>query len=327
MKPGKLSHEQLQKLILDRLPEAGNSVASGPAVGLDCAAIRFGDGQVILSSDPITGAAADVGRLAVLVSCNDIASCGIRPSAMMMVIIAPQDATAEDIQLVVDQAASTARRMNVSIVGGHTEISTAVTRFVVCTTAIGFTYGGRTIQASGGRAGDTLLMTKTAGLEGTAILAADLSHQLTGDLTEQELRTARMMIEQISVVEEGALGGNQSVHAMHDATEGGILGACWEMAQASRLGCVVDPTRIPVHQVTRKICRILSLDPLRLISSGSLLIATDRPDELIRAMRERDIACTAIGRLTEDPSCRLQIEDEFVPMMPPDSDELYKVID
>ena len=327
MKTGKLNHEDLKRLVLDRLPEPGNTVTSGPAVGLDCAAMRFGDGQVLLSSDPITGAASDVGRLAVHISCNDIASCGIRPSALLIVIVAPVHATPEDIQLVIDQASSTARKLSVSIIGGHTEISPAVNRFVVTTTGIGFTYGGHIIQASGAQPGDTLLMTKTAGLEGTAILAADMGKRLEGELTEQELRTARTLIDQISIVEEGTRGGNMSAHAMHDATEGGVLGACWEMAEASGVGCQIDPTKIPVHPVTKKICRVLALDPLRLIASGCLLIATDQPDAAIANLAEKEIRCTAIGTFTESKEKVLSLNGESVEMSPPEGDELYKVID
>ena len=327
MKIGKLNHDDLKRLVLDRLPEQGNTVTSGPAIGLDCAAMRFGDGQVVLSSDPITGAASDVGRLAVHISCNDIAACGIRPSALLIVIIAPVTATPEDIQLVIDQASSTARKLSVSIIGGHTEISPAVNRFIITTTGIGFTYGKHIIQASGARPGDTLLMTKTAGLEGTAILAADQGKRLEGELTEQEIRTARTFIDKISVVEEGTRGGNMSAHAMHDATEGGVLGACWEMAQASDLGCMIDPTKIPVHPVTKKICRILALDPLRLIASGCLLISTDQPDAIIANLAEKEIRCTAIGTFTESKDKVLHINGESVEMSPPESDELYKVID
>lgn len=325
MKIGKLSHQELQKLVLERLPEPANTVTCGPSVGLDCAAIRFGDGQVILSSDPITGAATEVGRLAIHVSCNDIAACGIRPSVLLMVIIAPPDAEAEDIQLVMDQAASTARKLNVSIVGGHTETSDAVNRFVVTTTAIGFTYGGRIIQAGGGKAGDTLLMTKTAGLEGTAVLAGDQSQRLEDELSAQELRNARAMIDQISVVEEGTCGSNQGVHAMHDATEGGILGACWEMAEASGLGCIVRPHLVPVHTITDKICRALSLNPLRLIASGSMIMATDKPEQLIKALAEKEIECTAIGELTEASVRLLDWGDRQEELLSPQSDELYKI--
>jgi hydrogenase expression/formation protein HypE len=106
------------------------------------------------------------------------------------------------------------------------------------------------------------------------------------------------MIDQISVVEEGTRGGNAGVNAMHDATEGGVLGACWELAEASGLGCLIDPTKIPVHPITRKICQVLALDPLRLIASGSLLLATDKPEQIIKSLAEKDIRCTAIGVLT-----------------------------
>lgn len=326
MKIGKLSHQELQKLVLERLPEPANTVTCGPSVGLDCAAIRFGDGQVVLSSDPITGAASEVGRLAIHVSCNDIAACGIRPSAILMVIIAPPDAQAEDIQLVIDQASSTARKLNVSIVGGHTETSDAVNRFVVTTTGIGFTYGARIIQAGGGRAGDTLLMTKTAGLEGTAILAGDQSARLEEVLTAQEMRNARAMIDQISVVEEGTSGSNQGVSAMHDATEGGILGACWEMAQASGLGCIVRPHLIPVHPITDKICGHLAIDPMRLIASGSMIMATAKPEPLIEALAAKDIRCTPIGQLTEDKMKILDWGERQEELLPPQADELYKII-
>ena len=326
MKIGKLSHTELEQLVLSRLPQAAGTVLSGPGIGLDCAAVRFNDGQVILTSDPITGAGADIGRLAVHISCNDIAACGIRPSVLMMVILAPPDAQPDDIRQIVDQAAAAARQLNVSIAGGHTEISDAVSRFVVITTAIGFTYGDRVIQASGGRAGDTLLMTKTAGLEGTAILAADQADKLAGWLDPDELARARALISKISVVEEGTCGRSFNVHAMHDATEGGILGACWEMAQACGLGCVVEAGKIPVDPLTERICQALGLDPLRLVSSGSLILATAQPDELIQELARKGILCTAIGHLTAEAPRVMLTGDGLRELESPGPDELYKTL-
>ncbi|MEA4888293.1 MAG: AIR synthase family protein [Clostridiaceae bacterium] len=325
MKIGKLSNEDLQHLVLDRLPGQANTVSYGPSIGLDCAAVRFGDGQVILSCDPITGAAADIGYLAVHISCNDIAACGIRPSVLMLVIIAPPQCTPDEIRLVADQASAAAKALNVSIVGGHTEISDAVTRFVITTTALGFTYGGGIIQANGGQAGDYLLMTKTAGLEGTAIFAADQTDKLSGLLTADELATAAAMIGQISVVEEGACGGNFGVHAMHDATEGGILGACWELAEASKRGCIVEKELIPIDPLTRRICSCLNVNPLRLISSGSLIMATADPEPLIAELNRKGIRCSIIGRLTEEPARLLKTGTVLSELRPPEPDELYKI--
>lgn len=325
MKIGKLSHDELQTLVLDRLPKQAGNVATGPAIGLDCAAVRFGDGQVVLTCDPITGAAADIGRLAVHIACNDIAACGIRPSILMMVIIAPPTCTADEIRQVADQAASAAAQLNVSIVGGHTEVSDAVSRFVVTTTALGFTYGASIIQANGGQPGDSLLMTKSAGLEGTAVFAADHRSKLLNALSEAELDQAAAMINNISVVSEGACGGDCGVHAMHDATEGGILGACWELAESSGLGCVIVADAIPVHPLTARICAALSVDPLRLISSGSLIMATDQPDRLIRELAGKGIACARIGYLTPDTGRYLEFKDKTDVLHAPGPDELYKI--
>lgn len=326
MKIGKLDNDDLKKLVLDRLPTPDRFVISGPAIGVDCAILRFCDGQVILSTDPITGAAADIGRLAVNIACNDIAACGIRPTALLMVVIAPPQTTREEISKLADQAASAAKKLNVSIIGGHTEISDAVTRFVVTTTAIGFTYGNQVIQASGGRAGDTIIMTKTAGLEGTAILAADHADRLASILTEQELKEARALINLVSVVEEGSSGGDLGVNAMHDATEGGILGASWELAAASSLGCEIQADLIPVLPLTAKICDYLGINPLRLIASGSMIISTPDPDKLILDLKNKGILGTAIGRLTENPERIMTFNGETLELLPPGADELYKII-
>jgi hydrogenase maturation factor len=244
----------------------------------------------------------------------------------MMVLIAPPDCEPEDISRIVDQAAAAARQLNVSIVGGHTEISPAVNRFVMITTAIGLTYGDQIIDASGGKAGDTLLMTKTAGMEGTAILAADQKKSLQAMLSAAEMAEAAALIERISVVEEGAIGGRLNVHAMHDATEGGILGACWEIAEACGLGCVIDADKIPLEPVTGKICQLLDLDPLRLIASGSLLIATDRPEALVQELTRKGILCTAIGQLSKQPERVLIRSGHEERLAEPGPDELYKTV-
>lgn len=325
MKTGKLSNEQLRRLVLDRLPSLPGEITSGPGIGLDCAALSCENGQVILTADPITGAAKDIGRLAVHISCNDIAACGIRPSALLMVIIAPADVDEEAIRMVVDQAAEAARELKVSIAGGHTEISDAVSRFVIVTTALGFAGSGPIIQASGGKPGDTILMTKTAGIEGTAIFAADQAERLAAELSSCEISEATSLIKQISVVEEGVIGGQLGVHAMHDATEGGILGACWELAEASGLGCIIEADLIPLHPLTTKICRLLAVDPLRLIASGSLVMATGQPEKLLLALADNGLCGTIIGSLTEKGPRVLLSAGKSQELAAPGPDELYKI--
>ncbi len=325
MKIGKLSNEELQSLVLDRLPQQNSTVLHGPGVGLDAAAVQLGQDYLVVSSDPITGASSDIGKLAIHISCNDIAACGIRPQALTLVLIAPPHFQKSDITAVIDQAARTAESLAVNIVGGHTEISDAVSRCLVVVTAFGFAKKDAIISAAGGRAGDAILMTKTAGLEGTAILAQDKKASLSGLIAKEDLERAAAFMEKISVIPEGLIGGSLAVHAMHDATEGGILGAAWELATAAELGCIIKMADIPVDPLTTKICQALELDPLRLIASGSMLLTTDRPAQLKAELAAAGIRASLIGHLTKDR--RLLVQDpagNLALLDQPGPDELYK---
>lgn len=324
MKIGKLSNEQLEDLVLRRLPSPGPDVLCGPGIGLDCAMVQSPEGLLVVSSDPITGTAAHIGHLAVHISCNDIAACGVRPTALVLVLIAPPDAREVDIARIMDDAAAAARAVSVSIVGGHTEISDAVTRFVAMTTAFGFAVGSRPVDSRSCRPGDTLIMTKTAGLEGTAILAADHADRLGASLTPDELAEACRLVERISVLPEGVLCAGLTVHGLHDATEGGMLGAVHELCDAGGCGCEVSLGAIPLHPLTRRITAALGLDPFRLLSSGSLLVATPDPDAVLAAMAASGILATVIGRLTEGPERWVIEEGRRLPLDPPMPDELYR---
>ncbi|MHB8963346.1 MAG: AIR synthase family protein [Saccharofermentanales bacterium] len=325
MKTGKLTDEALRRIVLERLPSCSRNISEGPGTGLDCGVIRSSGTLTAVSSDPITGASADIGKIAVHVSCNDIACCGIRPSAITLVIIAPEESTEEDLIRIIDQISVAAREVGVDIAGGHTEISPAVNRFVLVTTAFGYSDEGRIVYSSGAKPGDSILMTKSAALEGSAILASDFRTKLEGNMSDEDIRLAIGFSDRLSVVEEGVLGGQAGVHAMHDATEGGILGAAWELAAAGGMGCSIDLRRIPVLPQTARICEILGLDPYRLISSGSMLISTDQPDIIIRILEDAGIDCTEIGKIVEKERRFIDLNGQIHELLSAGADELYKV--
>ncbi len=325
MRTGKLSNEELRKIVLERLPICSSDISKGPAVGLDCAVMKSREGLLVISSDPITGASSDVGRIAIHVSCNDIACAGIRPAALMLVVVAPSSATREDLIHVIEQASAAAKEVGVDIVGGHTEVSDAVNRFILMTTAFGFSGGREIVSAAGAKPGDTILMTKYAAQEGTAILAADFRDRLAPVLTRRELDAATELVEAISVVEEGALCGELKVHAMHDATEGGILGAVWEISEAGGVGCRIDLSAVPVRLETQKICDFFNLNPYALISSGSMIIATDRPENVAEALAARGIRCSAIGEIVQKGRQYLGLDGQIHELLSPEADELYKI--
>ena len=251
---------------------------------------------MVTSSDPITAGGAESGTLAIHVSCNDIAACGVRPAGILIVIIAPPSAYEDDIRNTVDQASREAQLLGVDIVGGHTEISDAVNKMIVVSTAFGLVRKGGCVPLGKAMPGDSLIMTKTAAIEGSFIAANEHRDKLDGKVSEEEINEALSYKSLISVVKEGAACGSlrsqsgkvredgfalSAVNLMHDVTEGGVFGAAFEMADFSGTGVVVDKRLVPFTGATSSICGALGLDPFRLISSGSLMIATEYSGKII----------------------------------------------
>lgn len=323
MKEGKIPPELLKSLVFNNIKLKNKDVIMRPEIGEDCAAIDFGSHACVLSTDPITGAVEGAGTLAVHISCNDVATCGVRPVGILMTILAPPETAEETIKRVMEEAGAAAYKLGVEIIGGHTEITSAVNRLVLSTTAVGKAPKDRIVKSSGAEAGDDVLMTKWAGLEGTAIIAADKEKELAGKLSPEEIETAKSFMEHISVVEEGVTAGEFGATSMHDVTEGGILGAAWEVAESSGKGIDVYIDRIPVKEVTWKISSIFGIDPYRLISSGSMLITAKNGAALAEILEKRGIPAAVIGKITASGRSIVK-NGERIPLGPPDVDELFK---
>ena len=174
-----------------------------------------------MSTDPITAAVSDIGRLAIHISCNDIASNGIQPLGIMLAVMLPVGTTEEHIEMIMDQAAKAAEACEVEIIGGHTEITAAVNQPVIVSTAIGRGRKNQSASAENIQIGDVILMTKSAGLEGTGIIAGDYAEELKEVLSEEELEQASELLDHVSVVRDGVTAGAVGTHGMHDVTEGG----------------------------------------------------------------------------------------------------------
>ena len=329
MEAGKVPNEVLDKIVLSKINKLRTDVILRPGIGEDCAAVDFGEYACVLSTDPITGAAKDIGKLAVHISCNDIASCGVEPLGLMATILCPVGTSETELSIVMDQITKTAEELNVEIIGGHTEVTSAVNRILVSSTCIGKAPKNKIVSSRGAKPGDCVIMTKSAGLEGTAIIANDLEHRLKGSMSKEQLEAAKNMTRLISVVREGVIAGDFGATAMHDITEGGVLGAAWEIAEASGTGIIIDKDKVPVEPVTQLICNTFNLDVLKLISSGSMLITCQKGEELCKLLEANNIKATVVGSITANKLERLLIsskDNSRIEIESPGADELYKVI-
>lgn len=329
LKTGKLDSKLLEDIVFKNIKFRRPEVITRPGVGEDCAVVDFGAYECVLSTDPITAAVSEIGRLAVHISCNDIASNGIEPLGIMLAVMLPEGTTEEQVEEIMKQAGEASEKLGVEIIGGHTEITSAVTKPVIVSTALGRGAKWSSQQAENMKPGDYILMTKQAGLEGTGIIAGDYKAELAGYLTEEEFQQASDMLNQISVVKEGVIAGRIGTAGMHDITEGGILGAIWEMCSIADTGAEVWTDKIPVAEVTKKICDRFDIDYLRLISSGSMMIMVhpESKEQMEAELTRAGIPVACIGKICEkeDGVCMV-VAGEKIVIAPPASDELYKVV-
>lgn len=324
MKAGKVSADLLQRVVYPHLGRRPDVLVHAH-LGDDCAVIDFGEWVAVLTTDPITGAVGHLGRYAVHVACNDLATSGAEPVALLMTLLLKEGTTEPELEGVMRDAGEAARRLGVEIVGGHTEVTPGTDHTIAVMTALGRARKGQVISAAGARSGDRVLLTKSAGVEGTAILAIDLAGRLKGRVDDAMLERARRFLDRISVVPEGLAAARAGATAMHDVTEGGVLGGAWELAEAAGIGIEVRAGAIPVAPETEAICRVLDVDPMRLIGSGAMLIATPVPERTLDALKQAGIAAAEIGVMTRQERVAVRGSGR-IPLTPPQGDELWRVL-
>jgi len=329
LKVGKLDSDLLERIVFKKITFKRPEVLTRPGIGEDCAVVDFGTYECVMSTDPITAAVGDIGRLSIHISCNDIASNGVEPLGIMLTVMLPEGTDTGDIEEIMKQAAAASEELGVEIIGGHTEITSAVSKPIIVSTAIGRGEKWASKQRETMKPGDYILITKEAGLEGTAIIARDYEEELKNILTQSELDFAKSLMNQVSVVKEGIIAGKIGTSGMHDVTEGGILGAIWEMCKRGNVGaeCWVD--KIPVEEVTRKICDQYDVDYLRLISSGSMIImaSPQKKESMLEALSAAGVRATCIGVIKEaEDGIKMEVAGEKIEIAPPAGDELYKVV-
>ena len=302
---GKLKYDFLKQLLPTHNRDSGLVV--GPQIGEDAAVIELGDNYLVATSDPITFATEDIGWYVVCINSNDIAAMGAVPKWLLVTLLLPEDATTpamvRDIMAQLTQACAA---FDIALCGGHTEVTPVVTQPVVIGQMMGVTDKNALFTSADACVGDALILTKGLGIEATAIIARECEEQLREKYDALFLEQAKnyLMHPGISVLKDAQIAiATGGVHAMHDATEGGVATAVYELATAAELGVVVYADKLfgsPVlyGNITRALCDMFGLNPLGVISSGAMLIASEpeKGEAICRALGMAGISADIIGK-------------------------------
>lgn len=328
MKVGKVSENVLKRSVIKQINQKRREeIVLGAGVGEDCSVVSLQeDEMLVLSTDPITGTTKDIGALAVTITVNDLASSGAEPIGLMVTILLPPVCNEEELKQTMAQIDKACEAANIQVMGGHTEVTRAVNQPLISVTGVGKVKKGKLITTAGAKPGMDIVVTKWIGLEGTSIIAKEKEEELQQEFTQELIEQAKGFDQYLSVLPEAIVASKSGVAAMHDITEGGVYGALWEMAEASGVGLKIQLRKIPIRQETVELCEYFGIHPYQLISSGSMLIATENGTKLVEELKAEGIPATLIGYTTEGKDRVLCYQEECRFLEPPKTDELYRVL-
>lgn len=339
MEQGKVNIDIL-KPILDEIKKnnTNEELLQSPKIGVDCGVLDFKDEMVLVSSDPITGATANIGDLIVDVNANDIYASNGEPVGIVLTVLLPNNSTQGELRKLMADIQKKCEKMNISLVGGHTEITDAVTRPVVSATILGKTKNRKLLKKqnveklllnSDNKELD-IVLTKYIALEGTNIIACDFTDKIKEHLTHDELVYAQDLAHFLSIKKDCEIAFKHSENIyLHDVTEGGVFGGIYEMFEHLDLGYEIYVEKINVLDITKKLCDILNISPYKLISSGSLLIVCENGENLVEKYKKQNIKAEVIGKVKEkiaEKENKYIIDNGIKSILEqPNGDDLFKI--
>ena len=326
MRIGKITENALKRSVLKQIKTEFKNKTSA-AVGTDCA---FSDSKKTFSATcPLAVNVSDIGYYAVMKAVNGIVSQGLKADLVLVTILLPEDAEEQTLKKIVADAISAAKKCDVVYSGGHTEVSTAVTRPVVTATCIGVENedeGAKALLTSKMEAGQELVITKWVALEGTAMLSSEKFGLLSEKYPVPFIDEAREFKDYLDIVDEMKIAIKTGISGCHDLSNGGVFAGLWELASRAGLGLKVDLKKIPIRQESVEICEFFEINPYQLLSGGSLLFSTNNGEKLVSALGEAGIPAAIVGTLEEGKDRVIINSDETRFLDLPQTDEIHKVL-
>lgn len=316
LKRGKLPPALLRE-VLAGAPPMPDEVRLGPALGEDAAAIDVEAGCLVVAADPITLTGEGIGWSAVAVNANDVAVMGVRPRWFLATVLLPVGTTESDVRRLFADLHAAVTDLGVALVGGHSEITGAVRQPIVSGVMLGIGSPDELVRSSGAVPGDGVVQIGEAPIEGAAVLA------VASSAPWPPIGTA---VPSISVVEAALAAAGLGASAMHDPTEGGLAAGLHEIAEASGVAIVVDPSEVAWFPPAVEVVEAAGANPWSTLASGTLL-ATFGPgasDTAVRELRRLGHVAAIIGEVKEGQGVT-ELSGTQLPW--PDRDEVARLLE
>lgn len=334
MRPGKLEYDFLKNRLLKHLGYKSEDLILGPGLGLDSAILKVSN-DIAFHLDPITGAKKEIGKLAIMIASNDIVAAGGIPRFATLCMLMPLNSSREETEEIQIQASRKAEELRIAIVGGHVEFTDAVKNKIVIVSMIGEMIEGyeRRLEELR-RIRDNpeeyiIIQVKPLALEATAILANDYEDMLSKEISYEEIKRAKSLIDALTIYREGiTLFEKDLIIYAHDPTEGGIMAALKEISELLKVGLEVEEEKMIIAEITKKILSVLNLDPLKSLSSGCILCIAKKEngEEILSLMKNLNTEASIIGKFTKNRNIIKRLNGEEIDLRKIDEkEELWKL--
>ena len=276
----------------------------------------------------VTADISDAGYYAVMKAAASLFSQGITPDHVTVNVLLPAEAEEQELKKIVADCLEAARELEVMYAGGHTEVTTAVNRAVITAVCVGYGEDDKVLNVPEGKGkpGQAIVVSKWAALEGTAVLAAEKYDELTTRYPAPFVDDAVKFKKLMDIRTEAAIALKSGATSIHDASNGGIFAALWELAARAGCGLKVDLKAIPLRQETVEICEFFEINPYQLLSGGALLFTAEDGERLSDELRQAGIPAAVVGYLQEGNDKIIVNNDETRFLEMPQSDEVHKAL-
>lgn len=297
-----------------------------PSVEETCYGVTCKENEEILCASAVLyGDEKDLGVFALARVLNDLATRGAEMVGAGIHIMLPPHAYDSRLKAMMEHVETAGCAHGIQILSAKAEISPVVSKAIVYINGVGILKKGELMQSSMGKPEQDIVLLKWIGLEGTFRAMREKETDLKNRFVHTFLNQIKQMESQIFSAKEIEVARQHGVTAMHQITEGGILAALWEMAEASGVGLEVELKRMSIRQETVEICEFCHLNPYQLTSVGSVLIFTERGEELVQKYEEAGIQASLLGRTTADAARVILGGEEKRFLDKPAADELMKL--
>ncbi len=307
---GKISPEIFNELIYPRLGAKNDSIIVGPQHGVDVGVVEIGGKAVSFTTDPVFIVPEygweQAAWFAIHILASDSVTSGLRPKFLSIDLNLPMEMTKKQLEIMWDTMHRECEKLGIAVITGHTA------RYENChypmvggATVVGIGEKDEYVTPKLARRGDKIIITKGPAIEATGIFATMFPKLIEKELGRELSRQASGVFRKMSVVEDAltAVGvgvRENGVSALHDATECGVWGGLFEIAQASGLGVRVEKEKIVIEKSVTEVCRYFGIDPYASISEGTLIISCrpHKADAVVEALTRKGINSSIVGELT-----------------------------